>query len=238
MATIQENRAWNVAPWELDGDNWVHMAKHCGQPYSKWKQSIVDCFIKPNIDKDSVAVDFACGHGRWTRYFLDVKQLILVDLNESCIDFCKQRYKKHENIEYFVNDGKTLPFIQDNSVDFVWSFDSFVHMERDVIDSYMCEFSRILKHDGRVIIHHSGRNHQALNYKFLANYGVVGTYLYQILSMQKLSVGDGWRSHVSKQIIQHLADMYGLRIVFQVDRWGDGYSCHLYRDCISCIVKE
>jgi SAM-dependent methyltransferase len=45
--------------------------------------------------------------------------------------------------------------IPDASVDFVFSFDSFVHPNRDVIEAYLCELGTRLKPGGKGFIHHS-----------------------------------------------------------------------------------
>jgi hypothetical protein len=45
--------------------------------------------------------------------------------------------------------------VSDASVDFVFSFDSLVHAEADVIESYLTELSRVLTPDGIGFIHHS-----------------------------------------------------------------------------------
>jgi ubiquinone/menaquinone biosynthesis C-methylase UbiE len=69
---------------------------------------------------------------------------------------------------YFVNNGNDLPQIRDNSQDLVFSFDSFVHIHKNVIDDYVAEIYRVLKPGGRAYIHHSwllgGENLSFLNY--------------------------------------------------------------------------
>jgi hypothetical protein len=45
--------------------------------------------------------------------------------------------------------------IPDSSVDFVFSFDSFVHLRRDLVEAYLNELGRILKVGGKGFIHHS-----------------------------------------------------------------------------------
>jgi hypothetical protein len=45
--------------------------------------------------------------------------------------------------------------IPDASVDFVFSFDSFVHLRREIVDAYLNELRRTLKIGGRGFIHHS-----------------------------------------------------------------------------------
>ena len=208
--TVSWNRLWDNYSWEKNGDEWDDQAAFCNQPYEKWKISIFEAFIKPNINKEAVVLEIAPGHGRWTEFMLSTKALILVDLNKECIDYCKKRFSKCKSIRYFVNDGKDLSFIPDNSVDFVWSYDSFVHMQKDVIGSYFREFSRILTLRGRVIIHHAG--------------GKKG----------------GWRSKISKRTIRKLAEKNHLKVLFQTDTWGKNreYNCKAHGDYLSGLVKQ
>jgi hypothetical protein len=45
--------------------------------------------------------------------------------------------------------------IPDASVDFVFSFDSFVHLRREIVQAYLSELARILKMGGKGFLHHS-----------------------------------------------------------------------------------
>jgi len=103
-------------------------------------------------------LEIACGYGRWSEYLRGLtRRLVLVDLEEHCIEACKQRFASSGNIEYYVNDGKSLDMVADRSVDFVFSFDSLVHVEEDVIKSYLDATSMKLKKNGIAFIHHSNR---------------------------------------------------------------------------------
>ena len=57
--------------------------------------------------------------------------------------------------EYHVNNGNDLTQISDNSQDLVFSYDSFVHIHKNVIDDYLKEIHRVLKPGGKAYIHHS-----------------------------------------------------------------------------------
>jgi ubiquinone/menaquinone biosynthesis C-methylase UbiE len=83
------------------------------------------------------------------------KRLIIVDLSPRCIETCARRFRDSAHIEYCVNDGMSLAVTGDQSVDFVFSFDSLVHAEMDVIVAYLREIKRILRPAGAAVIHHS-----------------------------------------------------------------------------------
>lgn len=58
-------------------------------------------------------------------------------------------------MQCFLNDGESFPMVADASVDFVFSFDTLVHAEADVMQHYVRELARILTRDGVAFLHHS-----------------------------------------------------------------------------------
>jgi ubiquinone/menaquinone biosynthesis C-methylase UbiE len=244
MPSIERNlEAWDRSyHWSGHGDEWTDQARFCGKPYGEWKDSIAVHFINPNLGPASTALEVAPGHGRWTGYLAKkAEKLVLADLSPSCIGFCRRRFSGMDNISYHVNDGRSLPFIKEASVDFIWSFDSFVHMEKDVIASYFSEFSRVLRPGGKAIIHHAGRNHPTLGlHAFLKPLGFIGERVYQLLSMGRVNTHDGWRSNVSREMVRELAGDCGLIIEAQVDSWGKDkeYNTGLFKDCITTMRKQ
>jgi SAM-dependent methyltransferase len=137
--------------WDLHGDEWS----------SAWKNSEMQWYfsIFPRIHKflpvNSI-LELGPGHGRWSQFLAQhCHELHLVDLSQSCIKFCQKRFQSDKNIYCYNNDGFSLDMIKDNSVDFVFSFDSLVHVEENVIDSYLSQVSRKLTQNGVGFIHHS-----------------------------------------------------------------------------------
>lgn len=222
---------WSNYPWNENGDMWNGFALFCKQPYSLWKQSIVEAFIHPSITKESVVLEIAPGIGRWTQFLLNTKKLWLVDLNKVCIKKCKERFSSHQHIEYVINNGKILPFIPMNSIDFIWSFDAFVHMDKNVIHSYFKEFSRILKPNGKAIIHHHNFDRSKIS---LLMHAVRKENIKKILTNENL------RTSITKKDIAKLARKCRLTVVFQVDSWGENnkYNCKFANDYITCITKK
>jgi ubiquinone/menaquinone biosynthesis C-methylase UbiE len=107
-------------------------------------------------------LEIAPGFGRWTDYLKELcRQLTVVDLTPKCIEACRTRFAHVKHISYHVNDGKSLAFVPDGSIDFVFSFDSLVHAERDVLEAYVAELARVLGEHGVAFIHHSNAGHYA-----------------------------------------------------------------------------
>lgn len=155
--------AWNKAVWNRDyawpqdGDEWSQQAEFCGVPYDRWKDQLRRIFMVPYVRSESVALEIGPGHGRWSCMLPSkVSLLHLVDLSSSCIEFCKKRLAAHSNVRYHVNDGRTLSMIDASSIDFVWSFDSFVHIEEPEVRSYARELRRVMKPQSMGVIHHPG----------------------------------------------------------------------------------
>ena len=114
-----------------------------------------------------------------------------------------------------------MPPDENGSVDVVFSYDAFVHMEPQVIDSYLSHVSRVLRPGGKAVIHHSSRRHATLWLGFLLGFGKHGRKAYQLISMGQQKGGDGWKSNVSKELFRQMAESHGLRVISQVDSWGD-----------------
>jgi hypothetical protein len=105
-------------------------------------------------------LEIAPGHGRWTQFLKGLcTKLILVDLSPTCIEACKVRFSSERHIVYHTNDGNSLEMVPDRSVDFVFSFDSLVHAEADVMRGYLEQISTKLRDGGGGFIHHSNLGH-------------------------------------------------------------------------------
>jgi|694.fasta_scaffold112025_3 ubiquinone/menaquinone biosynthesis C-methylase UbiE len=159
---IDEQRQWNdESMWTDGGHEW---SKSFGTTENLWNKYIFD-----NIKefRGKKILEIAPGHGRITQFLsILASELLVVDLNETCIKKTKEKLEHHV-LGYFVNNGNDLPQIRDNSQDLVFSFDSFVHIHKNVIDDYICEIYRVLKPGGKAFIHHSwlvgGQDNSFLN---------------------------------------------------------------------------
>lgn len=153
MAEVDQNlEVWNAGwDWSTAGDEWS--AWWGGTP-ALWHGALlprIHAFVPTGT-----ILEIAPGYGRWTQYLKDIcDDLVIVDLTEKCIDACRSRFAEASNIRYHVNDGRSLDMLEDGSVDFVFSFDSLVHAEADVLAAYLTQLGRKLKPDGVGFIHHS-----------------------------------------------------------------------------------
>lgn len=152
MATITENIAtWTNYEWPRQGDEW---SDAWGGSEMLWWGSLfprVAAFLPAET-----ILEIAPGFGRCTAYLKNFcRHLVVVDLTERCIETCRQRFAASSHITYHVNDGKSLAMVPERSVDFVFSYDSLVHVEADALQSYLHDLARVLKPDGAGFFHHS-----------------------------------------------------------------------------------
>ena len=152
------------------------------------------------------------GAGRWSVPLQKIsRELFLVDISEACIRECRQLLSRYDNVSFFVNDGMSLDFIPDNAIDYIWSYDVFVHIRPEDIALYLSEFKRVLKKGGRGIIHHAkdGGKH------------------------------GGWRSAMTDSMFADLLAENHLSLITQFDRWGEDeqYDVRYYHDIFSIFEK-
>ena len=125
-----------------------------GGPAAQWFGTVLPR-IHEFIPVETI-LEIAPAEGRWTNSLKDhCENLIVVDVSEERIAACRERFAASTNITYHKNNGRTLEMIDDHSVDFVFSFDSMVHADPVVFESYLRELRRTLKPNGVGIIHHS-----------------------------------------------------------------------------------
>ncbi len=191
------------------------------EPYMavQWNQIIYPLIKDINMD---VTLDLACGHGRNTEYLRQhAKVLHLVDVNASCIDACRERFGDNKNgttFFYHVTDGNSLRMIADETIGFVYSWDSMVHFDKLVVRDYVKEIARVLKSGGTAFLHHSNYGETAPDSDWAHN---VGT-----------------RSDMSGALMRDYAAENNLKIVKQAiqgrkEGWGqDGL------DCVSLLQKS
>ena len=71
------------------------------------------------------------------------------------MDYCRERFSNHANFEFVKTNGTNLAGIADGSQDFVYSFDSFVHFNGELVKLYINEIKRVLAPGGTCFIHYS-----------------------------------------------------------------------------------
>ena len=243
MPSLSWNRdTWEAASvWVAGGDDWSWA---WGGPEAQW----FGC-INPRIARFLPArhiLEIAPGFGRWTQFLMPhCEALMGVDLSQRCVAACRERFATESRATFIANDGRSLPMVPDGWADLVFSFDSLVHVEADVMTGYLRELATKLSEHGVAVLHHSN----ALRY--------AGTLPYRRRLFKKvdklppvrrefvsrtvgrtglLDWGHRRATTVSAERVVELCDSVGLTCVAQeLVNWG---SARLLIDCVSVITRS
>jgi 2-polyprenyl-3-methyl-5-hydroxy-6-metoxy-1,4-benzoquinol methylase len=204
MPSIADNfDCWNSTyNWSDQEEEWA--TNYPGGSKTMW-YSIIYPRIHHYLPTGTI-LEIAPGMGRWTQYLKGVcDNLVVVDLSPKCIETCRQRFAADKNISYHANDGKSLAMVNDRSIDFVFSFDSLVHVEADVIKSYVDQLATKLKSEGVGFLHHS-------NLKDYARYLRLPGRLRTLIGYTTTS----WRApSVNAELFASLCESAGLKCISQ-----------------------
>jgi ubiquinone/menaquinone biosynthesis C-methylase UbiE len=231
MPSVGENitRWGSPYSWEHAGDEW---SESWGSPEGQWNATVFPR-IRTFLPAEAI-LEIAPGYGRWTEFLRHhCKRLVGVDLNANCIDGCRSRFAAYPDLTFHQNDGRSLASVADASIDFVFSFDSLVHVEADTLDGYLSQFRRIMRPGAVAFLHHS-------------NFGahVKGPYLSKLTGLpvvRQIAHRSGlvkhnhhWRAEtVSAGTVRALCEKHGLQCVRQeIIVWGGD----VLNDCLSTIV--
>ena len=195
---------WDLLPWEKDrGEEWTVSAE--------WKKSLIDEVLLNYIKPGTAVLEIGPGAGRWTEILQPLaRELFAVDVSAKALDLCKKRFPSATNITFFLTRNASLEFIPDKTIDAIWSFDVFVHINPGDTDSYLSEFKRVLVPGGIAVIHHPKDG------------GLHG----------------GCRSRMTARLFTALLEKRGLTLVRQFDSWGENgrFNLSRYCDCISVFT--
>jgi ubiquinone/menaquinone biosynthesis C-methylase UbiE len=193
--------AWN---WSAAGEEWSQS--------EQWKQSLIRCVLQRQMPESSSILEIGPGAGRWTEPLLErARQYVGIDISSTCIAHCIRRFGSNPQARFVVGSGRDLAGVADRTIDAIWSFDVFVHINRAEVDGYVQEFARVLRPGGVAIIHH----------------GSIG------------GASGGWRSNLTAAALYDILRRYDLRTESSFAHWVDGNDVHqlAYSDLITVIRK-
>jgi SAM-dependent methyltransferase len=142
---------------ERMGDQWS-MPEVLGVnvPRGQFLRYLDEQMIGPYFGAGGSVLEIGAGGGRLTELLLTrCDRVIAADTGRTMIRLLRERFGDHPKIEYMLLDGHGLSAIPDASLDKVFSYDVFVHLQPWDVFNYLREIRRTLKPEGRAIIHHS-----------------------------------------------------------------------------------
>ncbi|MFM8314750.1 MAG: class I SAM-dependent methyltransferase [Deltaproteobacteria bacterium] len=238
MPTLEQNKSyWDgdcSYDWSKSGEEW---STEWGTSFMQWNGTILPR-IRTFLPAATI-LEIAPGFGRWTNFLREFcNNLILVDLSDKCIKACQERFKNSSQMTYFVNDGKSLDMIPNNTIDFIFSFDSLVHVEDKVISAYVSEISKKLSQNGVAFIHHSNLGEYSNHLKIQM---MIAKFPKLYSTLIKCGLLDDtkrqWRDpSMSARKMQLYAEKNDLQCISQeLIVW---QTRHIAIDCISTITRK
>jgi SAM-dependent methyltransferase len=115
-----------------------------------------DRYVIPYVNSEHRGVEIGPGGGRWTRYLLGFAKLYVVDYHAELLEELKKNFNK-ANMTFIRNNGTDFPGIQEESVEYVFSFGTFVHLDEHLIEAYLENMRRILKPNANIVVQYSDK---------------------------------------------------------------------------------
>ncbi|HET8758886.1 MAG TPA: class I SAM-dependent methyltransferase [Solirubrobacteraceae bacterium] len=119
---------------------------------------VVRDHLEPYVRPDSVVLEIGAGGGRWTQYLIAARKVVVAELNPAFFGYLRKRFKRHEEkLRFYETSGYELDGIDRESIDFVFSFGTFVHIDPEGIDAYLGEIHRVLRPGGNATLQYADR---------------------------------------------------------------------------------
>ena len=120
-----------------------------------WGEDTVFYKMFKQLDLENV-IELAVGRGRHVKmYEPKAKHIVVVDILQKNIDYCKERYKDSKKIDYLCNNGYNLKELNSGEYSALFCYDAMVHFEMMDIYEYLRDIYRVLKPNGMALLHHS-----------------------------------------------------------------------------------
>ena len=176
MPTAEWNQRWARGLRRFRrADEDGHYGDHWGDPtlsslQYRWRRlrrgretpgdlsKVVRRYLEPHVTPDATVMEIGPGGGRWTQFLIGARDVILVELNAQFFPYLRRRFRKQRRkLRFYETSGFELNGIEDGSVDFAFSFGTFVHIEAEGIDEYLGEITRVLRSGGTTTIQYADR---------------------------------------------------------------------------------
>ena len=119
-------------------------------------QHVRDHYLLKYVAEEHAAIEIGPGGGRWTKYMLGFGKLYCVDYHQDLLDELRRTYDL-PNMVFIRNHGTDFPGIPVESIDFLFSFGVFVHLDIDIIGAYLVNMMPLLKRSASVVIQYSDK---------------------------------------------------------------------------------
>jgi len=119
--------------------------------------AVRDRFLLPYLSPPGTVLEIGTGGGRWTREMVGrAARLVLAD-GVPEFEAAVRGHLPGIGATFLVAPDGRLPAVADGSVDFAFSFDTFVHFHEPLFDAYVETVGRVLRPGGYFTLHHARR---------------------------------------------------------------------------------
>jgi ubiquinone/menaquinone biosynthesis C-methylase UbiE len=148
QARAFERREPFFAKHEIYGYQW-------GDPRQTTAAFVIPEFIAPYLKKGGVTLEIGPGGGRYSQFLKESGTCIFVEYNPEFFPILRRMFEGSKcAIECIHSTNCTFPAVPDKSVDFVFSFDCFVHLDLPLIETYLREIRRVLRSPESIAVLH------------------------------------------------------------------------------------
>jgi len=119
-------------------------------------KAVKERYVLPFVNSQHTALEIGSGGGRWTRYLLDFAKLYVVDYHAEVLKELKKNFNR-PNMVFIKNNGADFPGVERRSIDYLFTFGTFVHLDVDLIEAFLKNMKAIVKPGANIIIQYKSK---------------------------------------------------------------------------------
>lgn len=163
------------AGWDSYSETWDEKVRKNGVAHlgDEWgdttlTEEIMARYVVPNIGPRAKILEIGCGGGKFSERLVGLGgSLVCADVSSKMIERTRARLVGKKGVAFQKLNGHDLHQFKPGIFDFVFSFDTFVHIDMEDTYSYLEEIRRVLKPGGKGLLHFANLNSQAGWRKFV-----------------------------------------------------------------------
>jgi SAM-dependent methyltransferase len=203
---------------EVDYSSFSVVGEEWGLPAEV--DEIVGDYVLPYLQKGHVAAEIGAGGGRIAqRVAPHVEQLYCLDIAPGMLERARDALAGQPNVEFVLLESPDLPARFEGALDFIYSFDVFVHLDLHTQWRYLRQISKALRPGGHAFLHTSN---------LTTDEG------WELFSGQERYAVEGFY-FVTPQLVQTLVGHTDLELVKNSESGSDNY--YLDRDYLIVLRK-
>jgi SAM-dependent methyltransferase len=163
MPDLDWNKRWGEqAKAFLEGDKYFNQHEiygyQWGDPHQTSAAFIVPEYLQEYLRPEFTVLEIGPGGGRYTQFLGDCKKLYMVEYNTQFFPILKNLLSHSPAEKHYIRSpGCSFAEVPSGSIDFVFSFDCFVHLDIPLIEGYLSEIKRVLASKGIAVIHYADK---------------------------------------------------------------------------------